>query len=283
VGVVIAAYNPVRDDLLRAVESVRNQTYTDWECIVVDDGSDPPILIDGVTVIRQENRGVSAARNRAAAAVGGEYLAFLDQDDYWHPEKLDRQVAFIEERDLAMCDTDFEIIRDGKRLASGYADHKGDFCRLLSPGGIGLSTLIVRRDAFEHVGGFNPLFPTIQDWELALSVAHVGYRFDRLHEVLCSYHLHGRNASSDYRSTYREGLAVYDLYTALDPRSAVRAAARSGRKKIRQQYALKAIDAFRSTRDASHLAWAARRNPTLVVRSVAAKLVRGSRTGRSLF
>lgn len=274
VSVVIPAYNAHPDDLKRAVDSVRAQTHRNWELVVVDDGSDQPVSIDGVTVIRQENGGVSAARNRGVGAVSGDYLAFLDQDDYWHSEKLARQLVFMRQHDLAMCDTDFDIVRRGETVAHGYEYHEGDFCRLLSTARIGLSTLVVRRDTFERVAGFNPLFLISPDWEFQLRVAHAGYKFDRLREVLCTYHLHGKNASSDYRAAYREQTAIIDLYEALDRRPAVRDAARSGRRRMRQLYALQAIDAFRSSRGATHLVWATQTAPRVVARSVLTKFVK---------
>jgi len=272
VGDVIGAFNPLPSDLSRAVGSVKRQDWEQLDCVVVDDGSEQPVTADGVAVIRQANRGVSAARNRGVAAVAGDYLAFLDQDDHWHAEKLARQIPFMRRHDLAMCDTDFNIIRDGETIATGYESHRGEFSRLLATAGIGLSTLIVRRDAFEDVGGFSSLFPVIQDWEFALRVAHAGYRFDRLPEVLCSYQLHGKNTSSDYRRAYREAMAVLDLYAALDTKPLVRDAAQGGRKRARGLYASQAIDAYRATVDASHLAWAAQHDAKMVVRSILKKV-----------
>jgi glycosyltransferase involved in cell wall biosynthesis len=96
ISVIIPAYNAVQT-LPTVLNSVRAQTYHDYEIIVVDDGSN-----DGtadfltqqpdVRYIHQENQGVSAARNRGAAEAQGEYLAFLDADDLWHPQKLDIQM-----------------------------------------------------------------------------------------------------------------------------------------------------------------------------------------------
>ena len=279
VGVVIPAYNPKPEHLARAVRSVRNQTLSDWACVVVDDGSVPPASIDSavsgrnIAVVRQENQGVAAARNRGVATVPGEYLAFLDQDDEWFPEKLAHQVSFMGKHDLVMCDTDFNIIEDGGIIATGYEYHGGDFCRLLSTARMGQSTLIVRRDAFESVGGFDEQFWVTTDWEFQVRVASAGLMFDRLPEVQCAIHLHGQNASSDYRAMYQEQIVILRRY-ANDNRPTVREAARRGRKRVRELYAYQAIDAFRSTREPGHLVWAAQRAPEVVTRAVMAKLVR---------
>jgi glycosyltransferase involved in cell wall biosynthesis len=278
VGIVIPAYNPVAGHFERALESVLNQTYRDWRCVIVDDGSDAPLAIEPsltdhrLSMLRQENRGVSAARNAGVAAVQTTYVAFLDQDDEWLPEKLERQIAFMRRHDLALSDTDFNILRFGRNIASGYEWHQGSFCRLLSTAGMGLSTMMVRRDVLELLGGFNGAFRIVQDWELALRIAYAGHRFDRLHEVLCCYHLHEENASRDYRAAYREAIAVLALYANLDTRPEVRAAAKIGQKRVRELYAYKAIDAFRVTRRKQHLAWAATHAPPIAARAVFTKV-----------
>jgi glycosyltransferase involved in cell wall biosynthesis len=246
--------------------------------VIVDDGSDPPVSMDSaasagdVALIRQENQGVAAARNHGVAAVAGEFLAFLDQDDEWLPEKLAQQVSFMRRHDLVMCDTEFNISGNGQILATGYEYHQGDFRRLLSTARMGLSTLMLRRDAFACVGGFDEVFRVATDWELQLRVASTGLKFDRVPEVLCAIHLHGQNASSDYRAMYREQTAILHRY-ATDTRPAVREAARRGRKRMRELYAYQAIDTFRSTREPGHLVWAAQRAPRVVAHSVLAKTV----------
>jgi hypothetical protein len=124
----------------------------------------------------------------------------------------------------------------------------------------------------ERLGGFNGAFRIVQDWELALRIAYAGYRFDRLREVLCCYHLHEENASRDYRAAYREGIAVLALYANLDTRTDVRAAAKIGRKRVRQLYAHQAIDAFRLTRRTQHFSWAAAHAPLIAARAVLARI-----------
>ena len=284
IGIVIPAYNPVPGHLERALASILDQTYRDWRCVVVDDGSNVPVAIDPsladdrLSMLRQKNRGVSAARNVGVAALKTPYIAFLDQDDEWLPEKLERQLSFMHRQDLALSDTDFEIFRSGRHIAVGYEWHQGSFCRLLSTAGMGLSTMVLRRDVFEVLGGFNGAFRIVQDWELALRIAYAGYRFDRLREVLCRYQLHEENASRDYRAAYREGSAVLALYASLDRRPDVRAAVRIGRRRIRELYAYQAIDAFRSTRHKQHVAWAALHAPRVAARAVVKKLASADST-----
>ena len=102
-SVVIPAYKA--DHLAQAVESVLAQTFTDYELIIVNDGSpfnirkalEPYIKAGRIVYIEQENRGVAAARNRGLAEAKGEFLAFLDDDDYWPPDKLEWQVRHLDE------------------------------------------------------------------------------------------------------------------------------------------------------------------------------------------
>src|SRR5437016_1233967 len=103
VSAVIPAYNYARF-VCRAVDSVLAQTYPHLECIVVDDGSTDNTLEvlapygDHIRVITQKNAGLSAARNTGVRNAGGEYVGFLDADDWWQPQKIAKQVALAEKR-----------------------------------------------------------------------------------------------------------------------------------------------------------------------------------------
>jgi glycosyltransferase involved in cell wall biosynthesis len=154
VSVIIPTFN--RSAMVReAVESVLSQTSDEFELIVVDDGS-----TDGtgaalepysasLSLVRQENRGVSAARNRGAAVARGELLAFLDSDDLWLPEKLAVQLSYLRTfPDAAVCHTEELWIRDGKRVnpRKKHAKAEGrDFVRLLRESLISPSSVILRR------------------------------------------------------------------------------------------------------------------------------------------
>lgn len=279
VGVVIPAYNPRPEHLEQAIRSVVSQTYAGWDCVVVDDGSDVPVVADGVKVVRQSNRGVSAARNAGVLEVHGDLVAFLDQDDYWAPEKLARQIAFMDANDLVMSDTDFEIMRDGKIVGGGYQDHFGSFERLLSTARIGLSTMVVRRSVLVGVGGFSSLFTHVQDWELALRIAARGWPFRRLNERLATYRLHADNATKDYWHTHREQVAILDLYGRLFPD--LRGATTTGRRAIARVGAFQAIDAFRAERDPRHLIRSLRASPAVLVRQLTEKVrMEAGRLGR---
>jgi glycosyltransferase involved in cell wall biosynthesis len=135
--VVIPAYNYGRF-LPDALGSVVHQSVDDLELIVVDDGStdDTATVLAGwsdprLTVIRQANAGIMAARQAGLAMARGRYLAFLDADDLWHPTYLSRQLAVLEsERSVGFCFTDFVRTSEGLELAESQFDHAPGLRRL---------------------------------------------------------------------------------------------------------------------------------------------------------
>ncbi len=164
-----------------AVESVLAQTVSDYELIVVDDGSTDETgrRLAGygprLTVLTQCRRGVSAARNLGAGRASGRYLAFLDSDDLWRPCKLRRQLDFMERSlEVGICQTDEIWIRNGVRVNPRRRHRKpsGDIFRaslelcLVSP-----SAVMMRRELFERVGGFDESLPVCEDYDLWLRIA----------------------------------------------------------------------------------------------------------------
>ena len=154
VSVIIPTFN--RSAMVReAVESVLSQTFDGFELIVVDDGSTDGTtdalrpLAGAIRLIRQENRGVSAARNRGVAAARGALLAFLDSDDLWLPEKLAVQMSYMSTfPGAAVCHTEELWIRNGKRVnpRKKHAKAEGkDFVRLLRESLISPSSVVLRR------------------------------------------------------------------------------------------------------------------------------------------
>jgi len=179
VSVVIPAYN--RAGMLReAVDSVLAQEFRDFELIVVDDGStdETPRLLDAygrqIAVVRQPNRGVSAARNAGVAAASGRLIAFLDSDDLWLPAKLASQVQFFDSHpDALICQTEEIWIRNGRRVnprlrhkkRSGMIFEPSLQLCLVSP-----SAVMMRRNLFDVVGLFDETLPACEDYDLWLRV-----------------------------------------------------------------------------------------------------------------
>jgi glycosyltransferase involved in cell wall biosynthesis len=187
VSVVVPTYN--RPQYLRAaIDSVFAQTFTDWELIVADDGSDgetaayvaalanPP----KVQVLRLAHTGnPGAVRNAACRAARGEYIAFLDSDDVWLPEKLALQVASLRSHpQRRWSHTAFAAIDESGELLTGS---RARWCaavegRILEPVikmevTIAISSVIIHRKLLEHIGGFDPEQPACNDYDLWLRLA----------------------------------------------------------------------------------------------------------------
>lgn len=180
VSVIIPTYNRGWT-IGEAVDSVLAQDYRDFELIVVDDGStdNTPQVLDAyrgaIKVFRQENKGVSAARNRGISETSGRFIAFLDSDDLWLPQKLSRQVEFFNTTpDALICQTEEVWIRSGVRVnpkkrhkkPSGMIFEPSLALCLVSP-----SAVMIRRSLLEIVGNFDEALPACEDYDLWLRIS----------------------------------------------------------------------------------------------------------------
>lgn len=212
VSVIVPTFN--RADLVtRAMNSVKAQDFKDWELIVVDDGS-TDVTFDVVSAWQaqhpklrvrferlDENRGVSGARNYAARLAQGDWLAFLDSDDEWLPQKLSRQLALADRFSLIHGE---EIwIRNGVRVNPMKKHAKGGgrlFRRCVELCCISPSTALLHRDLFAELGGFREDFPVCEDYELWLRVCargEVGFVSD---PVIVKYGGHEDQLSRRYKA-----------------------------------------------------------------------------------
>jgi glycosyltransferase involved in cell wall biosynthesis len=217
VSVIIPAYNPGHY-LDEAVQSAIAQTFTDWECIVVDDGSTEDLsrvekMDPRVRLAKQENRGVAVARNRGLALSGGQYIALLDADDQWVPEKIAAQVALMDSNaDLLECHTGCNMI-NGDGVATGTfppasTDSYADMLWRIPPMP---SSAMVRRAAFMAAGGFDPCFQGSADFDFFLKIAMIG-RLGSIDAPLTCYRIHGGNMSAAYVGMWRDHMAVLDKH-----------------------------------------------------------------------
>lgn len=264
VSVIIPTYNP-GEFFAAALDSVVAQTFCDWELIVIDDGSRPeewdavresvervreraPHL--AVELLRQKNAGVSATRNRAVAMARGEWVAFLDNDDVWLPQKLEKQMAQLEAHPgVGLCHTGFDLI-DGRDVRSPGYGRRVSFHEMLSGEfGVLLSSSVMSRAALIEVGLFDPFLPGAQDLDVFFKIAH-RHGLVYVDSVETLYRLHGDNASANYAMCYTEichVLEKFRIWGEFKGDAATAQAARKGLRKIRPTYSNQAFEAFRAS------------------------------------
>jgi glycosyltransferase involved in cell wall biosynthesis len=229
ISVIIPAYNHARF-LPQAIESVLAQTLLPAELIVVDDGStdDTPQVLarysECVRYIRQQNRGVSAARNTGAAVAMGDYLAFLDADDEWLPHKLEMQMArFTNEPELGLVHCGVvEINGEGALLSvrqdglEGWLIEEFLLFRRAIILGAGSSALIPRRILFE-LGGWDEQLSTAADWDVCCRIA-ARYPIGFVSEELLRYRIHGTNMHTNFNAMEHDMLLAFEkAYQAATP------------------------------------------------------------------
>ena len=229
VSVIIPTYN--RSYFIKdAVESVLNQTYQDFELIVIDDGSTDKtkeVLAsyeDKLRYIYQDNQGRSAARNHGIKLARGEYIAFLDSDDIWFPDKLARQVPILESAppDIIlvhgykyMVDNNLQPISGWEaKLRCLYAQaEKGEetYENYLRAACIFTSTILLRRIAVIEIGGYDASLQGQEDLDLYLRLLLKGYNFAFISDPpLIKYRLHGDNI--DKKRCNYSYLQVYEKH-----------------------------------------------------------------------
>lgn len=209
VSAIIPAYNTERF-VAEAVESVLAQTVAPFEVIVVDDGStDGTVAVlqrfgSAIRILRQSGGGPSAARNAGAAVASGYWLAFLDADDLWLPQKLERQLEMAARAPLAMVYTDRFNIGARGALPEIHGTlqplYGGDiFIPLLMLGNhITTSSVMVRTEVFRALNGFSEDLRAAEDWELWVRLAE-HHLVGACTEPLVSYRFHGSMTSGDPR------------------------------------------------------------------------------------
>ncbi|MCD9189480.1 MAG: glycosyltransferase [Pyrinomonadaceae bacterium] len=204
VSVIIPNYN-YANYIAKTIDSVLAQTYKNLEIIVIDDGSKDNSLeiLEGygekIKVLKQQNQGVSMARNNGAANSSGEYIAFLDADDIWLPGKMEVQMKrFFDDGEIGLvhCSMDF-IDPNGKPCGENYNGMEGrvadEFLRFEKGVVVGAgSTGVVPRRIFDELGGFDKRFSTAADWDFSYRLA-TKYKIAFVREPLVLYRIHNSN------------------------------------------------------------------------------------------
>lgn len=210
VAVIVPAYNAEKF-VAEAVESALAQTYEPTAIVVVDDGSRTPVADTirrdpRLTVLRQPNRGPAASRNAGVRAVpAAKYVAFLDADDAWDPQKLEQQIDLLEaDESLVAAGSLMRYVSSAGALlgTAGQPLAADDQARIAS-GELHpcqLSSVVVRRDALERIGGFDelPALVGCEDLDMLARLASTG-RVAVVPRVLGAYRLHPESAMAMHR------------------------------------------------------------------------------------
>ena len=237
VSVVIPSYNSARFVTV-AVQSVLEQTISDLEVVVVDDGSTddtrgvlkrygPPFRY-----VLIPNGGVSMALNRGIAETSGKYVAFLDADDVWLPQKLDRQLAAL--RDSAgaeVCYTAYTLVDEERRPLGVHRPPgpEGLLEKLLFQSNVvgPPSTVLVERALLDRVGGFDPNLSQCADWDEWIRLERQA-TFVCVDEPLIEYRQHANNMSRSTALLERDSVRVLEKAFS-DPRTPAQLRSRSNR------------------------------------------------------
>ena len=221
VSVIIPAYD-VADFIGDALDSVFAQTFTDYEVIVVNDGSPDTLELEQalapymsrIVYLKQENRGVSAARNTAIKAARGSLLAFLDGDDVWLPNYLEVQVARI------TADPTIDVLYPNVLMFGGFSEDGEEFMTICpSTGPVTFERLllqecnvsncsIARRETLVRAGLFDESLRSVEDFDLWLRVIKAGGRITYHDRVLARYRRRNDSLTADPTSLCRDILKV---------------------------------------------------------------------------
>jgi glycosyltransferase involved in cell wall biosynthesis len=215
VSVIIPAYNQAQF-INQAIESVLAQTWSDYEIIVVNDGSTdatPQILAgygEQLRVITQPNAGLSAARNSGLAVAQGEFIGLLDADDMWYPDVLATTVAHLTKNPSVdvvcgawdLIDETGRTIRPPNDPSIFQARVRADFLRTIAVGNMVIpSALLLRRKIFDCCGNFDATLKGVEDWDLLIRLAAHGHALDLINAPVLHYRRHSGCLTRDPQRT----------------------------------------------------------------------------------
>ncbi len=219
VSIIIPFYNcPCVD---QSIQSALDQTYANTEIIVVDDGSTDFVdkirpFWDKLTYLRKENGGTATALNHGIATATGEYIAWLSSDDLFVPEKLSKQMDFMQNNKAEISFTNYHVINQnneivipfcGRRLGHMTNDIYHEFLKYNVVNGC---TVVIKKDLFKKVGEFNPKLKYTQDYEMWFRLLVNGYAMHYLDEALTHFRQHAASGTSKFRPQMRQEMRVIE-------------------------------------------------------------------------
>ena len=228
VSVIVPVYNGVHF-IEKTLNHILNQTYTHIEVILVNDGSsdDSANLINRlkkkdsrIKVFHKKNGGVADARNFGIKKASGEFIAFCDQDDIWHADKLEKQVPLFKNKNTGMvyCGTITSYLGTNIKKEEDFSGFvKGNIFNVLVKGNfIPCCSVIVRKSVLNKVDNFDPdkSLMGVDDWHVWLKIALIS-EIDFVKENLCTYNFHQNNYSSNEEKMHIAELVCLDKIKTL--------------------------------------------------------------------
>lgn len=232
VSVIMPAYNAAKT-IEAAIKSVIDQVFTDWELVIVNDASRDATseIASGFVQLNKKiklvnlerNKGLSNARNVGVANATGEFIAFLDSDDLWHPNKLLDQVSYHNKhQDCLISHTGFQAFNEYKTLNRPWkiifeliTPKSGDLLpHLYYKNNIGVLTVMLKRAIFEEIGGFDTKLVTFEDNDLWIRIAEKGYKFGFIGKKLAYYRVSSNSLSNSpvkYKKAYKAFIRKYSI------------------------------------------------------------------------
>ncbi len=230
VSIIMPAYNG-EQYIAESIISVINQTYQDWELIVVDDGSadrtrevafDLKKRESRIKYLYQKNGGQGKARNRGMRQSQGDFIAFLDQDDLWLPDKLELQIKVANDTDADVIFSNSYIFHDGSAFDEmmAFPTVSGRFCGkemldlLFIQNRIPILTALVKKTSVEQVGFINDdeIIKNCDDYDLWLRLAERGATFFGMPDKLARYRVHPNQASKNEIKSLKSEAAVLERH-----------------------------------------------------------------------
>ncbi len=221
ISIVIPTYNHAHF-LRTALDSIRAQTFGDWEAIVVNNYSEDDTIAvvesyddPRIRLVNFANHGIiAAARNYGLSLTQAPFVAFLDSDDFWYPEKLERCMDKLAQGYDLVCHAEVWLGPDERRRTVHYGpEARATYESLLLDGNcISTSAVVVRRQWLERAGCFSvqPEFVTAEDYELWLKLARYGAKIGFVDEVLGEYLIHEGNQSGAALRNMQAVMAVFE-------------------------------------------------------------------------
>lgn len=228
ISIIIPTYN--RANLIgKTIESILTQTYSNWECIVVDDFStdDTEQLLkqfsskdSRIKYIKNERKkGAQGARNTGILKVQGKFISFFDSDDTMLPERLDKQVRYLQENtDIDVCTCYSHLVNDNDEITGAFVwITKGNILRQLLEGNtyVDYNSAVLRKETLEKSGLLDEECTSYQEWDTYINIAQYA-KFGTLHELLINYHQRSSERISNNKERSILGEAyIYSKYKNL--------------------------------------------------------------------